>query len=561
MKRCFYPRRSFAGLAAPALLLAALCVGPIAAAAQGNVALTSSNLPIILINTEGRIIVDEPKVTARMAIIDNGPGARNTPQDAPNGYNGYIGIELRGASSQALYDKKSYAIETRGVGGSDSTVSLLGFPKEEDWVLYAPYGDKSLIRNVLTYRLSETMGHYASRTRYCEVVLNGTYLGVYVFMEKIKRDKGRVNISKLDPEDASGDALTGGYIIKIDKREGADTEGWFSAHPAPGTPHRIYYQYHAPKGEDITPVQEAYIQGYIKRFEDMMASDAFGDPATGYPSYIDTRSFVDYFILNELSRNVDGYRLSTFLYKDRDSKGGKLVAGPVWDYNIAYGNANYYNASNIKGFQYEFAEPGDSFQPPFWWRRLMTDPAFRAAVGDRWKELRQGPLRTDSLGAFIDRQAALLSEAQTRNFQQWQILGRWVWPNVFVGNTYAEEVSYLKDWLRQRAGWLDANMPKGSSTAVENLPADAAPLLSEPYPNPFADRAQIALQSATRREVRVALYDALGRQVRVLYAGALLPGERREITVEAADLPAGVYFCRAQGEGFLETKVLVALGR
>ena len=162
--------------------------------------LSSSNLPLILINTYGQTIPDEPRITADMEVINYGPGLRNHPEDIPNDYNGRIAIEIHGESS-TMFPKKSYRLETQDSLGENNNVSLLGMPKENDWILYGPYSDKSLIRNVLAYRLSNDIGRYAPRTRFCELLINGQYMGLYVLTEKIKRDKHRVNIKKLRPED------------------------------------------------------------------------------------------------------------------------------------------------------------------------------------------------------------------------------------------------------------------------------------------------------------------------------------------------------------------------
>ncbi len=302
----------------------------------------STTLPLMVIDTQGQGIPDEPKIVAHMGLIDNGPGVINNASDAYNDYDGLIGIERRGSSSQS-FPKLSYAVETRDDEGKDQDVSLLGMPEEEDWVLHGPYSDKSLIRNVLIFHMAAQTGRYASRTRFVELILNGDYRGVYVLMEKIKRDADRVDIAKLNPDEISGDDLTGGYIIKVDKIEGTEVDGWFSPYPpVPGLDQRVRYQYHYPKPSDIVPEQQAYIQGVVAAFEDMMDSDQFADPVNGYARYIDVGSAVDFFLLNEVSRNVDGYRLSTFLYKDKDSVGdGKLVFGPIWDFNLGFGNADY----------------------------------------------------------------------------------------------------------------------------------------------------------------------------------------------------------------------------
>ena len=231
--------------------LIALC-WTIPATAQ-TVSFSSSNLPIVILDTEGQDIPDEPKITARMQIIDNGPNTRNSVLDTPTGYDGFIGIELRGSSSQA-FPKKQYGVETRDEAGDNLNVSLLGMPEENDWVLYAPYSDKSLMRNVLAYELARRMGRYASRTRFVEVVLNGDYQGVYVLMEKIKRDRNRVDINNLKEDEISGDDLTGGYLIRIDRRDGFEGESWESNFlPAYATDARVHYQYREPDAEDIVP--------------------------------------------------------------------------------------------------------------------------------------------------------------------------------------------------------------------------------------------------------------------------------------------------------------------
>jgi hypothetical protein len=209
----------------------------------------SSNLPIVIIDTDGQEILDEPKIPAAMGIIFNGEGMMNHISDPFNHYDGFIGIEFRGQSAQS-YPKKSYGIETRDSLGENLNVSILGLPEENDWVLYGPYSDKTLLRNTLTFYIAQQLGQYASRTVFCELVMNNDYQGLYVLMEKIKRDKNRVDIDRLNPEDVDGDELTGGYIIKCDKPYNT---GWLVDVDPPGNFGKVYYQYHYPKVEDIVP--------------------------------------------------------------------------------------------------------------------------------------------------------------------------------------------------------------------------------------------------------------------------------------------------------------------
>ena len=121
-----------------------------------------------------------------------------------------------------MFDKKSYGFETWDDNYEDKDVSLIGFPEEEDWILYGPFSDKSLIRNKLIYSLSNLLGMYASKTEFCELIINNDYKGVYVFMEKLKRDKNRINIEKLTETDIDENLITGGYIIKIAKSDQED---------------------------------------------------------------------------------------------------------------------------------------------------------------------------------------------------------------------------------------------------------------------------------------------------------------------------------------------------
>jgi len=428
---------------------------PVKSTANKIIEFTSSNLPIIVIDTQGKNIPSAYKIDAHMGIIDNGPGVRNNVNDPFNNYDGKIGIEIRGSSSQ-MFPKKQYAVETRLENGENNNVSLLGMPEENDWVLYAPYSDKTLIRNVIAYTLANKIGRYASRTRLCEVVLNGSYNGMYVLMEKIKRDNNRVDISNLWPEEISGVDLTGGYIIKIDKTAGENVRGWTSPFPPyNGSDRRIFYQFHYPKPDEIVPEQEEYIQDFILDFEMTLFGSEYGDPLYGYSNFIDIESFVDYFLLNEISKNVDGYRLSSFFYKDREDKDNALYTGPIWDFNLAFGNADYYNGQYIDDWQADFKGYGDSFQIPFWWLKLRADKAFSDRIITKWSNLRDSIFSDDQLLFLVDSLTTLLDEAKDRDFEKWPRLGSYVWPNPYIFDTYEEEINYLESWILDRVVWID----------------------------------------------------------------------------------------------------------
>ncbi|MCX7847173.1 MAG: CotH kinase family protein [bacterium] len=401
--------------------------------------LTSSPLPILVIDTRGQSIPDEPKIDAFLGIISNGIG-RNYVTDPFSHFEGRIGIELRGQTS-LNEPQKQYGFETRDDDGEDRDATLFNFPAESDWVLYAPYNDKTLMRNVLAYDAFRRMGWYASRTMYCELVLNGSYEGVYVLMEKIKRAPGRVNITKLAPVDNTPPTVSGGYIVKIDKTDSGDVVFYTDE----GT--RFIHVY--PRGERVTSAQQAWIRSYLTNFEACLRSPTYTHPVSGYARFIDVSSFVDTYVLVQAWKNIDGLRLSSYFYKDRN---GKLVSGPPWDYNISLGNANYYDGWNTSGWY----TTGDYYAIPFWWARFRADTNFMALCRQRWQALRKDILHRTNFAARIDTLAAVLDEPQRRHFQRWPILGTYVWPNYYYAATsYAQEVTWMKRWAHDRMAWID----------------------------------------------------------------------------------------------------------
>jgi hypothetical protein len=450
----------------------------------------SSNLPIVVINTEGKTIVDDPKVNVKMGIIDNGAGNRNYYKnplnnnlpDPFNSFNGTVGIEHRGSASQ-FFPKKPYGFETRD--GTDKSIKapILGMPAESDWILNASYTDKTLMRDVLTYHLSNQMGLYATRTKFVELVLDGDYRGVYIMMEKIKRDANRVDIASLKTTDNSGDALTGGYILKVDKNTGTSNASWKSPYAANHNM-EINVMVEYPKKEVLTDAQYNYIKNHFTAFEDALKSPNFKDPTNGYAKYIDVNTFIDYFLLTELTYNIDAFRLSIFFYKDRDSRNPKIKMGPAWDYDHAYGNANFCRGWENNHWAYDFIRefcPSEDKQVPFWWARLLEDRDFCIKVRDRWQQLRQNQWSTSNINTFVDQNVALLNESQTRNFQRWPILGEWVWPNYYYGNTYQEEINWFKNWTQQRLNWIDANIAQIGALGKETDCANVAkPAVTSP---------------------------------------------------------------------------------
>jgi hypothetical protein len=449
-----------------------------------------SNLPIIVINSDSEI-PDEPKITAHMGIIDNGPGNMNNLNDPYNNYDGLVGIEIRGQSSQ-MFPKHSYGFETRDADGENLDAELLGLPYENDWVLYAPYSDKSLLRNIMSFEMGRRMDEYCTRSRMCELVINGDYKGIYTLMEKIKQDSNRVDIANLKPDEILGDNLTGGYIIKVDKIDWDFeyyVDGWKSI-PDPAYPNamNITFQYYYPEAKDIAAEQKSYIRNFITDAENSLTIYYFSNPYLGYQQYLDVTSFIDFMLLSEIPKEVDKYRYSTYFHKDKESNGGKLFAGPAWDFDLGYGNVDYWEPGlDHTGWLYENVAPGD-WSIMFWWKRLMEDPYFRDMASSRWKWLRENRLSNNQINLMIDSIRTVTHDARIRNFERWPILGTYVWPNYdWYGNNYEDEVYYFKNFLFPRLQWMDDNLTGNQVDPKAGISLDGNTLKLTLYGDYFAD--------------------------------------------------------------------------
>lgn len=644
--------------------------------ADTSVTQFASTLPLVLINTFGHSL---PTTNALwMHVINAGKDQRATVTDAPE-FAGRATLKPRGYTS-LRYPKRSYSVETLGADGDEAKVPLLGMPADSDWVLYAPYPDKTLMRDVLAYELSNKLGHYAPRTRFVEVFINDTtnklaranYAGVYVLEEKIKIARDRVALHKLSAKDNAEPNITGGYLFKkdhLEKAGGGESEppprtrppslrgalpsgpGGFpaAAHgflpvvpepafsdalsvvtnavtvtnaiagtnmivPAPsvtvvktntlivtnmvsvtnslavtnlvlttnrpvttnvtvtsktivttnpvvatqsvastnlvattnhvdantsvittttaittsatyrtntvvvtntiamtnsvavtnmlvasnsvivtnvsvasvpvfdtnrvlvtnvfslGPPELSPYAvrlvttgegfvtsndntffFVEPKPSKITPAQRAWLTNYLNRFEQALYGPDFRDAAKGYPAFIDVDSFIDHHLFVEATKNIDGFRFSTYFHKDR---GGKLKMEPIWDWNLSLGNAR-----GKQGYMSEYWYwPQLNDQQYSWFRRLFEDPDFGQRYVDRWAQWRTNVFSTSNVIARVNEMAAALKEPAARNFERWPILGGIVDPEYFAGKTWDEDLQYLKTWITNRFAWLDAQL-------------------------------------------------------------------------------------------------------
>jgi hypothetical protein len=394
------------------------------------------------------------------AMLTFEPSAGDTSLAASPKVASAAGFHIRGQSS-ANYDKKPYRVELHQVDGTDRNCPMLGMPTDSDWVLHSPFPDKALIRNAFVYSLGPEMGLPAPRGKFAEVYVNtaarplqaSDYMGVYLLVETIKNQRDRLNLQQLDTTDTALPAIAGGYIFKFEWQV-TDIEQRLAC---PSGQQNCWNFLEVSDPKPWNQPQQDYLTMFLQSFVTALHSATPSDPTTGYPSLMDTASFVNQVIMHELTRNLDAYTRSQYMHKDRT---GKLTAGPLWDYDLiaGVGSAQSYANLSLSGWQYEsvnsrFANTAD------WFPKLLADPAFKAALVARWKELRLGVLSDAQVTARIATLTTGLANGAQRNFQKWnnlttQRIGFFDTP---TANTWEGQVTAMREWLLGRMAWLDTS--------------------------------------------------------------------------------------------------------
>lgn len=418
---------------------------------------TAHDLPVLVLDAYGAGKPDREWADVATLLMEPAEDGTTSPAAAPT-LASRAGFHLRGQSS-SQFEKAPYRLELRDHEDDDRDLPVLGMPADADWVLRGPFPDKTLIRDAYAYTLGRDIGLTAPRHVFVEVYLNvddgplsaEDYQGVYMLDETIKRSPDRVDIAKLEETDIAEPEVTGGYIFKF---EGFAAEE--PTLPCSGDTDTCWRDLEVaePDADDLQPEQHAWLTDYVQAFHDALHGDDPANPETGYPAYIDVDSFVDRIILNELSREGDAYIRSTHFHKDR---GGKIVAGPLWDYDLGF--AAIPGTDQVEGFQFEPIFGPGPFTINDWFLQLMRVPEFAERVNARWQELRSGVLSDEQLTARVDELAAPLANAAQRNFEKWPILNEeQVGPfRTQTTETWEEQLTLMKEWLVQRAAWLDAS--------------------------------------------------------------------------------------------------------
>lgn len=439
-------------------LVTGLLPGPIRS--EGYVALgptvlnRTSDLPqMILHNFGGGTFVASADKPAYLTVCEPVNGVSSLTNRAD--FRGRAGVNLRGSSTEG-YPKRSFAVEFWNEVNADRDREILGMPAESDWVLYAPNNfEPVLIHNPYIFELSRRIGRYAPRTRFVELYVNTTagplstahYQGIYVLMEKIKRGPDRVAVDNLEPEHTQPPAVTGGYVLKIDRQDWNERSFYTAG---------VGVIYVDPKGPEMDLPQRApqaqYIRNYFDALDAALSSPEPGDPVTGYPAYVDIPSWLDHHILNILAFNVDALRLSGYFYKPRN---GRIEMGPIWDFDRALGSTDGRDSaprvwrSAVPDYGTDMFNSDWIFPNP-WYSRMFRDIDFWQAWIDRWQELRRGEFALTNLHNLVESLAAEVWKAQPREVAKWP-------GHAPRGGSYRAEVNLMKTWLSNRVDFLDTN--------------------------------------------------------------------------------------------------------
>lgn len=413
----------------------------------------SSNLPILILGSFQNDVSESSFTPTFLRVLDTDQDGRARITDSSPHYDGESAIKHRGSASLGQR-KKSLALEIRDQSGRDRDIRLLGMAPESDWVLYAPISpDSALIRNAFIFALSNQIGRYAVRTRFCELFLKDNlspldspdYEGIYVLMEKVTIAPQRVDIAPLSPLHNREPEISGGYLLKNDRLDPGD-----KGLPAGG----YLLQYVDPKESEVTPAQASWIKNHLDIFNDVLNGPDFANPVTGYARFIDTDSWIDHHLINMLAQNSDALRHSTFFYKDR---GGKIVMGPIWDFDRSMGS---YDPRDDNPLSLNGSGNAVDMLEMNWWKQLLGDPVFVRRYYQRWNLLRRGAFSTTNIHELIDSMADEIREAQTRNFERF--------PTTLRDGLWQSEIDHLKAWLAERASWLDTQFVEGGQ-----IPGDA----------------------------------------------------------------------------------------
>ncbi|MFN0030586.1 MAG: CotH kinase family protein [Flavobacteriales bacterium] len=379
------------------------------------------NLPLVTITADKYSIPNEPKVNALLGVQCSNNDCKEIKRS--------IRIEVRGFSSSS-YDKKQYTFTTAGDSTSKEKIDLLGMGTARRWILQGPYSDVSLIRNAWVYEMWRRMGHWAPESRYVELVLNGNYQGVYMLMEKVEAGKSRLNLT-VDT------TYTSTFLVQLNRRKDGDDII---------QDHGLMYILSDLPGMKKDDAYRNYVTQQLA-----LMNDALEHPLL-HEDVLDVATLTDYILLQEMVKNIDAYKVSTWFYKDDDAVDGRFICGPVWDFDLSVGNCNIARGEATDGFVHNTDNA-----IPHYFKNKWDDAPYKERMRARYKELRSALWNEEQLAQVMDSlTAAIGNEAIERNYMRFPVFGKEKFLNrTHMPTNHTAEVESMKTWMHQRLEWLD----------------------------------------------------------------------------------------------------------
>jgi hypothetical protein len=369
-----------------------------------------TGLPIIYIATDGGVPIESKDDYVEGTVsLDGGRYNDNLSQ---------VIMKIRGRGNSTWGNpKKPFQMKL------DDKMEFLDMPTDKKWLFLAEYSDKTMLRNTIAFE----MGHisrldWTPESSFAEVYLNEEYNGTYNITQKVEESDNRVVL---------GDT---GYLLEIDQLSRLDADDVYF------TTGDFLINIKEPNLE-FDSVEYDFVKNLVNNFESVLHSSQFNDPVTGYVRFIDIDSFIDWYLISEITKNVDSKSFSSIFLNVLP--GEKIKMGPLWDFDLSFGNVDYADSQYSVGYWVK--------DHP-WYARLFQDPEFVIKIRERFSYFRNNQ---NYILNKIDEHANNLKWAQQENDNKWQTIGIYVWPNSVVLNSYDEEVEHLKNWYVERMNWLD----------------------------------------------------------------------------------------------------------
>jgi len=373
-----------------------------------------TGLPIVYIETDGSVQIDsKDDYVLGDTNIDGGRDYEDFP-NAP--------MKIRGrGNSTWQFPKKPFQMKL------DDKAEFLGMPNDKKWLFLAEYADKTMLRNKIAFEMGYMSNlDWTPEAKFAEVFINGDYNGTYNITQKVEESDNRVAI---------GDT---GYLLELDQLDRLDSDDvYFES----AVTEKFIINIKEPNLDEGSD-EFTYIENLITNFENNLFSENFTDEATGYRQFIDIDSFIDWFLISEITKNVDSMFFSSIFLNVMP--GEKIKMGPLWDFDLSFGNVDYADSRYPEGWWVKYNP---------WYERLFQDLAFVEAVRNRFEYFNNN---RDYILNKIDTYAEKLKWAQEENDDKWQTIGVYVWPNPVIFDTYQEEVDHMKAWYETRMDWLES---------------------------------------------------------------------------------------------------------